>query len=79
MNLTAAEAISAATINGAHAMRRAAGVGSIEAGKSADVVILGVPDYRELPYHLGVNLANVVMIQGSVRVERSSVKWPELK
>ncbi len=79
MNLTAAEAISAATINGAHAMRRAACVGSIEAGKSADLVILGVPDYRELPYHLGVNLAYVVMIQGSVRVERSAVKWPELK
>ena len=77
MNLTAAEAISAATINGAHAIGRAYGVGSLEAGKSADLVILGVPDYRELPYHLGVNLANVVMIQGSVRVERSSVKWPE--
>ena len=77
MEMTSAEAISAATINGAHAMRRAASIGSIEVGKSADVLILGLPDYRELPYHLGVNLANVVIIQGSVRVERSSVMWPD--
>ena len=51
-------------------------VGSIEAGKSADLAILGVPDYRELPYHLGVNLVNLVMIRGAVRVERPEVKWP---
>ena len=76
MNMTPAEAIAAATINGAHAMCRAGTVGSIEAGKSADLAILGVPDYRELPYHLGVNLVNLVMIRGAVRVERSEVKWP---
>jgi imidazolonepropionase len=73
MDLTPAEAIAGATINAAHAMGRAHSVGSIEAGKSADLAILGVPDYRELPYHLGVNL---VMIRGAVRVERSEVKWP---
>lgn len=76
MNMTPAEAIAASTINGAHAMGRARSVGSIEAGKSADLAILGVPDYRELPYHLGVNLVNLVMIRGAVRVERSEVKWP---
>jgi imidazolonepropionase len=76
MNMTAAEAIAAATINGAHALGRAASIGSIEAGKSADLIILGVPDYRELPYHFGVNLVNLVMIRGTVLVERSEVKWP---
>jgi len=76
MDLTPAEAIAGATINAAHAMGRAHSVGSIEAGKSADLAILGVPDYRELPYHLGVNLVNLVMIRGAVRVERSEVKWP---
>ena len=78
MNMTAAEAIVASTINGAHAIGRAESVGSIEAGKSADLAILGVPDYRELPYHFGVNLVNLVMIRGTVRVERSEVKWPAL-
>jgi imidazolonepropionase len=76
MNMTAGEAISAATINAAHAMRRAGSVGSIECGKSADLIVLGVPDYRELPYHFGVNLVNLVMIHGTVLVERSEVKWP---
>ncbi len=75
MNMTAAEAIAASTINGAHALRRAESLGSIEAGKSADLAILGVPDYRELPFHLGVNLVKLVMIRGAVRVERSEVKW----
>ncbi|MGP0076324.1 MAG: amidohydrolase family protein [Bryobacteraceae bacterium] len=77
MNMTPAEAVAASTINGAHAIGRARSVGSIEAGKSADLTILGLPDYRELPYHLGVNLVNLVMIRGSVRVERSEVKWPD--
>jgi imidazolonepropionase len=76
MNMTAAEAIAASTINGAHAMRRAASIGSVEVGKIADLTILGVPDYRELPYHFGVNLVNSVMIRGAVLVERSEVKWP---
>jgi imidazolonepropionase-like amidohydrolase len=76
MSMTPAEAIAASTINGAHALRRAGSIGSLEAGKSADLTILGVPDYRELPYHFGVNLANLVMIRGTVLVERSEVKWP---
>jgi imidazolonepropionase len=76
MNMTAAEAITASTINGAYAIRRAESVGSLEVGKSADLAMLTVPDYRELPYHLGVNLVNMVMIRGAVRVERSEVKWP---
>lgn len=77
MNLTAAEAIAASTINGAYAIGQAHSIGSIEAGKSADLAILRLPDYRELPYHLGVNLVNWVMIRGSVLVERSKVKWPD--
>ena len=50
--------------------------GPSKRGKSADLAILGVPDYRELPYHFGVNLVNLVMIRGTVLVERSEVKWP---
>jgi imidazolonepropionase len=76
LQMTAAEAIAASTINAAHALRRAASIGSIEAGKSADLLMLSVPDYRELPYHFGVNLVDLVTSRGTVLVERSGIKWP---
>jgi imidazolonepropionase len=55
MRMSPAEAISAATINGAHALGLAATVGSLEPGKQADLLILNVSDYRELPYYFGAN------------------------
>jgi imidazolonepropionase len=76
MQMTPAEAVTAATFNGACAVRRSSNVGSLEAGKSADLLILSVPDYREIPYHFGVNLVELVMKSGAVLVERSEVKWP---
>jgi len=76
LQMTAAEAIAASTINAAHALRRAGSIGSIESGKSADLLMLSVPDYRELPYHFGVNLVDLVTSRGTVLVERSEVKWP---
>jgi imidazolonepropionase len=76
MGMTAAEAISAATINGAHAVRRAHRVGSIEAGKAADLAILDVSDYREIPYHFGVNLVYMTLKDGRVLCRRSNVHWP---
>jgi imidazolonepropionase len=76
MNMTPAEAVTAATLNAAHALRRASRIGSLEAGKNADLIILGVPDYREIPYHFGINLVDLVMKNGSVLVERAEVKWP---
>jgi len=76
LQMTAAEAIAASTINAAHALRRAATIGSIESGKRADLLMLSVPDYRELPYHFGVNLVDLVTSRGTVLVERSEVKWP---
>lgn len=76
MGMTAAEAITAATINAAHAVRRASTVGSLEIGKSADLLILSVPDYREIPYYFGVNLVELVMKSGVLLTRRSEVKWP---
>ena len=55
MGMTPAEAITAATINGAHALRRAHRMGSLEAGKQADLIVLDVEDYREIPYYFAVN------------------------
>jgi imidazolonepropionase-like amidohydrolase len=38
--------------------------GSLEFGKEADPVRLDLPDYREIPYHLGVNLVEMTMRKG---------------
>jgi imidazolonepropionase len=78
MSMTPAEAVTAATINAAHAFGKAADIGSLESGKYADVLILDVPDYREIPYHFGMNLVELVIKNGIVLVERSEVKWPTL-
>jgi imidazolonepropionase len=66
MRMTPAEAIAAATINGAHALRRAGRIGSLEPGKQADLIVLGVSDYREIPYSFGVNNVRITMKRGNV-------------
>ncbi len=66
MKLTPAEAIAASTINSAHAIRRADTIGSIEIGKQADLLILSVPDYRQLGYRYGTNLVKQVIKRGRV-------------
>jgi imidazolonepropionase len=66
MGLTPAQAIVASTINSAHAIRRADIIGSIEEGKQADLLILGVPDYRHLGYRFGTNLVRQVVKRGRV-------------
>ena len=75
MNMTPAEAISGATINGAYAVGLGDRIGSIEFGKDADLILLKVPDYRELPYHFGVNLVAMTIKKGRVIYQASSVKW----
>ncbi|MEW5939998.1 MAG: imidazolonepropionase [Chloroflexota bacterium] len=66
MKLTPAQAIAAATINSAHAIRRADTIGSIEVGKRADLLILSVPDYRQVGYRYGTNLVKQVIKRGRV-------------
>jgi imidazolonepropionase len=78
MQMSPAEAISAATINGAHALRRANRAGSIEYGKDADLVVLSAPDYRELPYHFGVNLVETTICRGEVIYSRADVTVPRI-
>lgn len=64
MRLAPAEAISAATLNAAHAIGRAHEVGSLEVGKRADVLILDTDDYRDLAYRLGGNPVALVIKDG---------------
>jgi imidazolonepropionase len=64
MRMSPAEAIVAATINGAHALSQADRIGSLEPGKQADLLILNVQDYRELPYYFGTNNVHLTMKRG---------------
>lgn len=66
MKLSPAEALVAATINGAHAVGLAKTHGSLEAGKIADLVCYDVEDYRELAYWFGAPLTRWVMKKGNV-------------
>ncbi|UCC63194.1 MAG: imidazolonepropionase [Anaerolineae bacterium] len=68
MRLTPAEAISAATINSAHAVGLGRVVGSLEPGKQADISILDVPTYQHLGYRFGSNLVVKVVKRGQVVV-----------
>ncbi len=73
MKMDPAEALSAATINGAHALQIGHRAGSLECGKQADIVILDVPDYREIPYWFGVNPVRMTIKQGKVVYRRGAV------
>lgn len=66
MGLTQAQALAAATINAAYAIGRGDEVGSLEAGKQADILILSVPDYRQLGYRYGTNLVETVIKKGQL-------------
>lgn len=66
LKLTPAQAVAAATINAAKAIRRDDRIGSLEKGKQADLIILSVSDYRHLGYRFGGNLADTVIKKGVV-------------
>ncbi len=66
LKLTPAQAIAAATVNAAHAIRRADRIGSLEVGKDADLLVLSVSDYRQLGYRFGTNLVKTVIKRGRI-------------
>jgi imidazolonepropionase len=66
MKMTPAEAVAAATINGAWALRVAERKGSIEPGKDADLAIFAVDDYREIPYWFGANHCAATLLNGAI-------------
>ena len=75
LRLTPAQAVAAATINAAAAIQCSGRLGSIHAGKQADLLILNVPDYQQLGYRFSTNLAQTVIKRGHVY----PIQAPDLK
>jgi imidazolonepropionase len=67
MKMSPAEAIAAATINGAHALQLGARKGSLEPGKDADIAVFDVEDYPEIPYWFGFNRCWKTILRGEAR------------
>ncbi|HDI01381.1 MAG TPA: imidazolonepropionase, partial [Candidatus Bathyarchaeota archaeon] len=75
MKMTQAEALSAATLNSAHAVGLSGQVGSIEPGKKADLVVLDAPSHEHLGYRLGTNLVRHVVKAGRIVVEDGKLAY----
>lgn len=66
MNMRIEEIITALTINGAAAIGRENEIGSIQAGKKADILILKYPSINYLPYNIGINIVKSVIKNGQI-------------
>jgi len=66
MKMSPAEAIGAATINGACTLRIQERKGGVEAGKDADLAVFDVDDYREIPYWIASNRCVDVIVKGNL-------------
>jgi imidazolonepropionase len=71
--LSAEQAIMASTINAAHALGRGHLTGTLEVGKRADLLVLCVPDYREIPRRFGINHVVMAIREGNVVYNRT--RW----
>ncbi|MFB7157727.1 MULTISPECIES: imidazolonepropionase [unclassified Lysinibacillus] len=69
MGMTLEEVLTATTVNAAYALNRGHQIGSLEAGKQADVIILDVANYKQLQYFYGMNHTNTVIKNGRVVVQ----------
>ncbi len=70
MRVLSSEAITATTVNAAYSLNRGDRIGTLEAGKLADIVIHDVPDYRELAYVFGIEHAWRVFLGGRLVFSR---------
>ncbi|HET7439962.1 MAG TPA: imidazolonepropionase, partial [Terriglobales bacterium] len=66
MRMSPAEAIAAATINGAWALRLQERKGSVEPGKDADLAVFETKDFREIAYWFASNRCALTVLNGTV-------------
>ena len=64
MKMSAAEAITAATINAAYSLNRENKIGSLERGKLANFSVFNCEDFRELAYWFGIPQTHAVYVKG---------------
>jgi imidazolonepropionase len=74
LRLTVEQAITAATINAAYAIGRGHEIGSLEVGKRADLLVLNLSDYREIPRRFGINHVKMVVRDGNLVLNTSRSK-----
>ncbi len=73
MKLSPEEILKGMTINAAYAVDRASEIGSIEAGKKADLVIFDAPNWDYVIYHFGINHVDKVIKNGVIVVDHGSL------
>ena len=66
LGLTPAQALAACTVNAAHVLARAERKGRLAPGYDADIVLLDVPDWRYLAYHLGGPVVAQTIVAGEL-------------
>jgi len=66
LKMTPEEALIASTRNAAKAILREEVIGFLDPGKQADILLLDIPDYREIPYRFGTNPVGMVIKKGKV-------------
>ena len=76
LDLSIAEAISAATINAACSLGIDSQTGTLEHGKQADIILLNASDYREIPLLAGTNLVSMMIKRGVILFKEEFPGWP---
>lgn len=69
-NMTIAETLCALTINAACALNRGECVGTVEIGKTADLILHNITDLNELSYHFAACTVEKVIKKGKVVFEK---------
>jgi imidazolonepropionase len=71
MRMTPEEALTAVTVNAAHALGLGSRVGTLQYGMQADLLLLDCRDYREIPLYFGMNPVAMVMRRGQTIFPRA--------
>lgn len=73
LGLTLEQAIVATTVNAAYAINCGDSIGSLEPGKRADILVLNLNDYREIPRRMAVNHVAMAIRDGNLAINRT--RW----